>query len=109
MAERALVTGIGGFVAGHLAALLLDRGVSVFGTFRPGREPESLPPSVHLLPASLEDRPARFVFVVKPDETVELRNVTAGHLFWLPLHRLFRRLRRRDRSTAEPRLDVSTR
>ena len=79
MAERALVTGIGGFVAGHLAALLLDRGVSVFGTFRPGREPESLPPSVHLLPASLEDRPALAAAIeaARPDWIFHLAGMSA--------------------------------
>jgi GDP-4-dehydro-6-deoxy-D-mannose reductase len=58
MPARALITGIGGFAAGHLARLLLDAGHEVTGTYRPGRRPTGLPPDVHLTPAALEDQSA---------------------------------------------------
>lgn len=55
MSARALITGIGGFAAGHLARCLLERGVLVYGTHRPGPPPAGLPSSLRLLSAALED------------------------------------------------------
>lgn len=79
MAARALVTGVGGFVAGHLVRLLLDRGVEVSGTYRPGRRPTGLLPAVCLLPADLEDAAALAAAVRKaaPDWLFHLAGVSS--------------------------------
>lgn len=58
MAIRALITGIDGFVARHLVACLLERGITVHGTHRRAHTPAGLPPSVRLHCADLEDAAA---------------------------------------------------
>ena len=50
--SRALVTGAGGFVAGHLCARLLADGWKVWGTVRPGA---AAPAGVRALPVDLTD------------------------------------------------------
>jgi GDP-4-dehydro-6-deoxy-D-mannose reductase len=79
MATRALVTGIGGFVAGHLARLLLDRGVSVAGTHRPHRPPAGLPAAVRLLSADLEepDTMAAALRAARPEWLFHLAGVSS--------------------------------
>jgi GDP-4-dehydro-6-deoxy-D-mannose reductase len=79
MALRALVTGTGGFVAGHLARCLLDRGVTVFGIHRPGHPPFGLPSSIHLLSADLEDSAAlaRALEESEPDWLFHLAGISA--------------------------------
>lgn len=52
---RALVTGAGGFVGGHLCARLVADGVEVWGTVRPG---SAAPPGVRALPVDLTDQVA---------------------------------------------------
>jgi len=49
---RALVTGAGGFVGGHLATRLISDGWHVHGTVRPGRP---APPGVEAVPVNLAD------------------------------------------------------
>src|SRR5438128_1622802 len=77
--RRALVTGIGGFAAGHLARLLLERGAEVTGTYRPGHLPERPLPSVQLLPAALEDRAglAAAVQTARPDQVFHLAGISS--------------------------------
>jgi GDP-4-dehydro-6-deoxy-D-mannose reductase len=79
MALRALVTGIGGFAAGHLARCLVERGLTVYGTHRPGRAPAALPPSVRLLAADLADNSAwgEAVREAQPDWVFHLAGVSS--------------------------------
>jgi GDP-4-dehydro-6-deoxy-D-mannose reductase len=79
MALRALVTGIGGFVAGHLARCLLDQGVDVSGVYRPGHPPRGAPGSVRLLGADLEDADAlaRVLKEAEPDWLFHLAGISA--------------------------------
>jgi GDP-4-dehydro-6-deoxy-D-mannose reductase len=79
MALRALITGIGGFVAGHLAHCLLDRGVDVFGTRRPGHRPPTLPAAVVLQAADLQDCASikRALGEAEPDWVFHLAGVSA--------------------------------
>jgi GDP-4-dehydro-6-deoxy-D-mannose reductase len=55
---QALITGIAGFVAGHLMRLLHECGVEVSGTYRPGLEPAGFATGLHVWPADLADRAA---------------------------------------------------
>jgi GDP-4-dehydro-6-deoxy-D-mannose reductase len=77
--RRALVTGIGGFAAGHLSRLLLERGAEVTGTYRPGHPPARLAPSVRLLPAALEDGAALTAAAqaARPDQVFHLAGISS--------------------------------
>ncbi len=79
MAVRALITGIGGFVAGHLARLLTERGVAVAGTHRPTHPPRDLPTGVHLYPAGMDNSAAleEAVRAAAPDWVFHLAGISA--------------------------------
>jgi GDP-4-dehydro-6-deoxy-D-mannose reductase len=79
MPARTLITGIGGFAAGHLARLLLEHGHAVTGTYLPGHRPEGLPGDVHLLPAALEDQAglAAILRAAEPEWLFHLAGITA--------------------------------
>jgi GDP-4-dehydro-6-deoxy-D-mannose reductase len=79
MAPRALVTGIGGFAAGHLVRCLLERGMTVYGTYRPGRSPAASPSAVGLLCADLADSDALATAVrqAEPDWVFHLAGVSS--------------------------------
>jgi len=83
-----LVTGIGGFVGGHLVEFLRaehpDTGIA--GILRPGREaPESMREGVRLIEADLEDAGAveAAVAAVRPRLIVHLAGQSSVHESWL--------------------------
>lgn len=72
MAKKALVTGIAGFVGGHLAELLLDKGFEVYGLTRPRSKMdhiESIINKLHLEDADILDSHSLYTTIsrIKPD------------------------------------------
>lgn len=72
MAKKALITGITGFAGSHLAELLLDKGLEVWGTARPRSKTdhiESIKRKIHLEDADLVDSHSLYTIVnkIKPD------------------------------------------
>ncbi len=72
MAKKALVTGIAGFVGGHLAELLLSQGFEVSGLRRPRTKMdyiESIADKLHLEDADLLDSHSLYAMIsrIKPD------------------------------------------
>lgn len=72
MAKKALVTGIAGFVGGHLAELLLNNGFEVYGLTRPRSKMdhiESIINKLHLEDADILDSHSLYATIsrIKPD------------------------------------------
>src|SRR3989304_8413625 len=71
-AQKALITGIAGFVGSHLAELLLNRGFEVYGLCRPRTKRdhiESIANKLHLEDADLLDTHSLYTTLsrIKPD------------------------------------------
>jgi GDP-4-dehydro-6-deoxy-D-mannose reductase len=84
---KVLVTGVAGFVGGHIVRLLEaeHRAVEVFGLTRPhGSVPDALPGRVTLVEADLEDASAveAAVDLVRPDRVVHLAAQSSVHQSW---------------------------
>jgi GDPmannose 4,6-dehydratase len=82
MAQRALVTGIGGQDGSYLAELLLGHGYEVFGTAL--TSPDTLPDAVQLVEIELSDGDAvtRAIGELKPDETYHLASASFVPASW---------------------------
>ena len=85
--ETVLITGIGGFVGGHLTPYLLDRGLNVCGTLRPGRDSGlAADPAgrVRLYPVDVRQAAAvkRVVDEVRPDYIFHLAAVSSVFQSW---------------------------
>jgi len=84
---KVLVTGVAGFVGGHLVEFLdaEHRAVEVFGLTRPhGSAPLALPGRVSLVEADLEDASSvqAAVDLVRPDRIVHLAAQSSVHRSW---------------------------
>jgi GDP-4-dehydro-6-deoxy-D-mannose reductase len=72
MAQKALITGIAGFVGSHLAELLLEKGYEVYGLSRPRTKMdhiEAIKNKLHLEDADLLDTHSLYTLIngIKPD------------------------------------------
>jgi GDPmannose 4,6-dehydratase len=76
MAQRALVTGIGGQDGSYLAELLLEHGYEVFGTVL--TSPDRLPQGVQLIELDLADA----IRQLEPDETYHLASASFVPASW---------------------------
>ena len=125
-----LITGIAGFVGGHLADLLRaeDPEAQVAGLVRPGTAvPARLRQGVRIVEADLEDAAAvdAAVAAVRPDRIVHLAGQSSVHVSWtdpagtlrtnvIGLLHLFEAVRRRrlsssSRASASCRIAISPR
>ena len=84
---KLLVTGVAGFVGGHLVRHLSREhpSVEVSGLVRPGTRPAGLPPSVALVEADLEDAEAVEALLedVRPDRIIHLAAQSSVHRSWV--------------------------
>ena len=84
---KLLVTGVAGFVGGHLARYLSEEhaAVEVSGLVRPGTRAPGLPPAVTLVEADLEDASAVEALLedVRPDRIIHLAAQSSVHRSWV--------------------------
>jgi len=84
---KLLVTGVAGFVGGHLARYLSREqpSVEVSGLVRPGTRAPQLPPEVALVEADLEDAEAVEALLeeVRPDRIIHLAAQSSVHRSWV--------------------------
>lgn len=82
--SKAVVTGINGFVGSYLAESLLEKGVEVFGTVRPGSDLvflENIKKDLKLEECELLNREAvkSFIGKIKPDQVYHLAALVQSH------------------------------
>jgi GDP-4-dehydro-6-deoxy-D-mannose reductase len=84
---KLLVTGVAGFVGGHLVRHLEREhpSVEVSGLVRPGTRAPQLPPGVSLVEADLEDAEAVVALLeeVRPDRIIHLAAQSSVHRSWV--------------------------